>query len=107
MARSTATREIPTTAAGPIPPYHGPREANPRRRGRKGRKRGKSKRKNPPRKKNLGYGAKVGIAIASVAVVGGGSFLLYRHFSKPKPDYAILNIDPSVMSQLYFDPPVT
>lgn len=81
-----ARKNSAAIAAAPNPeaaPFHGPREENPRRRrrGRKGHRRGR--RRNP--KKNMGYGAKVGIAIAAVVVVGGGGYLAYRHFKKPGP----------------------
>ena len=80
MARKTsAAIAAPTTPKDA--PVQGPREQNPRRRrGRKGHRRGRRHR-NP--KKNLGYGAKVGIAIGALVIVGGGGYLAYRHFKKP------------------------
>lgn len=97
MARQASSAAIAAPATNPpkAAAFHGPREQNPRRKGRKGRRRGRGRKHNP--KKNLGYGAKVGIAIGALVVAGGGGYMIYRHYKKPK-------FDPGVIQQAYFVP---
>lgn len=82
MARKASNAAIAADLTAPEPkaPFHGPREQNPRRKGRNGRRRGRGRKHNP--KKNLGYGAKVGIAIGALVVVGGGGYMLYRRYHR-------------------------